>query len=441
MVKETSQKPASSSNTILIQGGIVIDPGRVNGRADVLIQHGKIVEVGFPLKTPIRQDSSVIILEANGWIVAPGLVDLHCHLREPGFEYKETIATGAASAVAGGFTSICCMPNTQPVNDNESITKFMLAKGEEAGKARVFPIGAITRKSEGEELADIGELVEAGCVAISDDGRPVMNSLVMRRALEYAKAFGIPVVDHCEDLHLTDGGCMNEGIVSTELGMPGIPDASEEVMVARNLALADLTGVHVHLAHLSTARSVELVRHAKGQGLPVSAEVCPHHFSITEEAVRCYNSNAKMNPPLRTDEDVRALKQGLVDGTIDVIATDHAPHALQEKQLEFDTAPFGIVGFETALPLTLRLVDDGILSLEQAIDKLTRAPSQLFHLPVGTLQPGNHADVVVFDPKEEWVVDPTQFHSKSQNTPFGGWTVKGKVKMTLVGGRVVYDAR
>ncbi|MEJ2231605.1 MAG: dihydroorotase, partial [Nitrospirales bacterium] len=261
---------------IIIQGGIVIDPGHVNGRADVLIQHGKIVEVGFPLTTPISQDSSATILEVNGWIVAPGLVDLHCHLREPGFEYKETIATGAASAVAGGFTSVCCMPNTQPVNDNESITKFMLAKGQEAGKARVFPIGAITRKSEGEELADIGELVEAGCVAISDDGRPVMNSLVMRRALEYAKAFGIPVVDHCEDLHLTDGGCMNEGIVSTELGMPGIPDASEEVMVARNLALADLTGVHVHLAHLSTARSVELVRHAKKQGLPVSAEVCPH---------------------------------------------------------------------------------------------------------------------------------------------------------------------
>jgi dihydroorotase len=440
MTKKTGQSP-TSSQLLCIQGGIVIDPGHVNGRADVFIQDGNILEVGFPLTNPLCQDSSVTILEANGWIVAPGLVDLHCHLREPGFEYKETIATGAASAVAGGFTTICCMPNTQPVNDNAAITKFMLAQGQEAGKARVFPIGAITKKSEGEELADIGELVDAGCVAISDDGRPVMNSLVMRRALEYAKAFGIPVVDHCEDLHLTDGGCMNEGMVSTELGMPGIPDASEEVMVARNLALADLTGVHVHLAHLSTARSVELVRHAKGQGLPVSAEVCPHHFSITEEAVRCYNSNAKMNPPLRTDEDVQALKQGLVDGTIDVIATDHAPHALQEKQLEFDTAPFGIVGFETALPLTLRLVHDGVLSLEQALDKLTRSPAQLFHLPVGTLQPGTHADIVVFDPHEEWVVDPTKFFSKSQNTPFGGWTVKGKVKMTLVDGRIVYDAR
>jgi dihydroorotase len=429
------------TQTVCIQGGIVIDPGHVNGRADVLIQNGKIVEVGYPLKQSITQDATTVILDASGWIVAPGLVDLHCHLREPGFEYKETIATGSASAVAGGFTSICCMPNTQPVNDNEAITKFMLTKGHEAGKARVFPIGAITKNSDGEELANIGELVGAGCVAISDDGRPVMNSLVMRRALEYAKAFGVPVVDHCEDLHLTDGGCMNEGVVSTELGMPGIPDASEEVMVARNLALADLTGVHVHLAHLSTARSVELVRHAKAQGLPVSAEVCPHHFSISEEAVRGYQANAKMNPPLRTNEDMLALKQGLVDGTIDVIATDHAPHAVQEKQLEFDSAPFGIVGFETALPLTLQLVHDGVLSLEQALDKLTRAPAKLFHLPVGSLSPGSLADVVIFAPEEEWVVDPEQFQSKSRNTPFGGISVKGKVKMTLVDGRLVYDAR
>ncbi len=430
-----------SPKTVCIQGGTVIDPGHVNGRADVLIQDGKIVEVGYPLKSAVAQNDSVTLLDASGWIVAPGLVDLHCHLREPGFEYKETIQTGSASAVAGGFTSICAMPNTQPVNDNAAITQFMLTKGKEAGKARIFPIGAITKNSDGEELANIGELVAAGCVAISDDGRPVMNSLVMRRALEYAKAFGVPVVDHCEDLHLTDGGCMNEGAVSTELGMPGIPDASEEVMVARNLALADLTGVCVHLAHLSTARSVELVRHAKAQGLPVSAEVCPHHFSITEEAVRGYKANAKMNPPLRTDEDMQALRQGLVDGTIDVIATDHAPHALQEKQLEFDTAPFGIVGFETALPLTLQLVHDGTLSMEQALDKLTRAPAQLFHLPVGSLTPGSLADVVIFDAQEEWVVDPEQFQSKSRNTPFGGMAVKGRVKMTLVDGRLVYDAR
>lgn len=426
---------------IVIRGGIVIDPGRFNGRADVLIRHGKIVEIGIPLRTSIPEGPSIRIIDATGRIVSPGFVDLHCHLREPGFEYKETIQSGAASAVAGGFTSICCMPNTQPVNDNESVTDFILTKAKEAGTARVFPIGAITKKSEGEELADIGELIGAGCIAISDDGRPVMNSLVMRRAMEYAKAFGVPVVDHCEDLHLSCGGSMNEGMVSTELGIPGIPHASEEVMVARNLSLAHLTGVHVHLAHLSTARSVELVRLAKKQGLPVSAEVCPHHFSVTEEAVRGYNSNAKMNPPLRTDPDVQALKDGLRDGTIDVIATDHAPHAIQEKQLEFDAAPFGIVGFETALPLTLRLVEEGVLSLEQALDKLAKSPATLFHLSVGTLDIGQEADVVVFDPQEEWVIDPARFRSKSRNTPFCGWKVKGRVKQTIVAGRLVYEDR
>lgn len=432
-------KTSRPTETIIIQGGTVIDPGRFHGRADVMIQGGKIIDIGHPLKARLQGPEPCRTIAANGCIISPGFVDLHCHLREPGFEYKETIQSGAASAVAGGFTSICCMPNTQPVNDNGSITEFILTKGREAGTARIFPIGAITKRSEGEELADIGELVEAGCIAISDDGRPVMNSLVMRRAMEYAKAFGVPVVDHCEDLHLSCGGSMNEGLISTELGIPGIPNASEEVMVARNLSLAHLTGVHVHLAHLSTARSVELVREAKRQGLPVSAEVCPHHFSVTEEAVRGYNSNAKMNPPLRADADVQALKAGLRDGTIDVIATDHAPHALQEKQLEFDSAPFGIVGFETALPLTLRLVTEGVLSLEEALDKLTNRPAQLFHLPVGTLEVGKDADLTIFDPEEEWVIDPNRFHSKSRNTPFGGWTVKGRIKKTLVGGRLVYE--
>jgi dihydroorotase len=432
-------KTSRPTETIIIQGGTVIDPGRFHGRADVMIQGGKIIDIGHPLKSRLQGPEPCRTIAANGCIISPGFVDLHCHLREPGFEYKETIQSGAASAVAGGFTSICCMPNTQPVNDNGSITEFILTKGREAGTARIFPIGAITKRSEGEELADIGELVEAGCIAISDDGRPVMNSLVMRRAMEYAKAFGVPVVDHCEDLHLSCGGSMNEGLISTELGIPGIPNASEEVMVARNLSLAHLTGVHVHLAHLSTARSVELVREAKRQGLPVSAEVCPHHFSVTEEAVRGYNSNAKMNPPLRADADVQALKAGLRDGTIDVIATDHAPHALQEKQLEFDSAPFGIVGFETALPLTLRLVTEGVLSLEEALDKLTNRPAQLFHLPVGTLEVGKDADLTIFDPEEEWVIDPNRFYSKSRNTPFGGWTVKGRIKKTLVGGRLVYE--
>ncbi|MDR4495413.1 MAG: dihydroorotase [Nitrospirales bacterium] len=434
-------KETMTPESIVIRGGTVIDPGRFNGLADVLVQNGRVVEIGMPLLASLPEGPALRTIDATGLIVSPGFVDLHCHLREPGFEYKETIQSGAASAIAGGFTSICCMPNTQPVNDNESITDFILTKAKEAGTARVFPIGAITKKSEGEELADIGELIGAGCIAISDDGRPVMNSLVMRRAMEYAKAFGVPVVDHCEDLHLSCGGSMNEGIVSTQLGIPGIPHASEEVMVARNLSLAHLTGVHVHLAHLSTARSVELVRLAKKQGLPVSAEVCPHHFSVTEEAVRGYNSNAKMNPPLRTDPDVQALKDGLRDGTIDVIATDHAPHAIQEKQLEFDAAPFGIVGFETALPLTLRLVEEGVLSLEQALDKLAKSPANLFHLPAGSLDVGEAADVVIFDPKEEWVIDPDRFRSKSRNTPFGGWKVKGRVKQTIVGGRLVYEDR
>ena len=370
-----------------------------------------------------------------------GFVDLHVHLREPGFEYKETIATGTASAVAGGFTSVCCMPNTSPVNDNQSVTKFILSQAAMAKKAQVFPIGAITKGSEGKELSEIGDLSEAGCVAISDDGRPVMNSQIMRRAMEYAKAFRVPVIDHCECLHLASGGCMNEGIVSTELGIPGIPSAAEEVMVARNLALAELTGAHLHLAHLSTAGSVRLTREAKERGIRVTAEVCPHHFSLTEDATRTYDSNAKMNPPLRTSHDIEALKQGLADGTIDAIATDHAPHAVQEKQLEFDAAPFGIVGFETALPLTLALVEEGVLSLETAIAKLTCEPARAFGLNKGTLAPGADADIVLIDPNSPWVVDPDRFHSKSRNTPFTGWKVRGKVVATVVSGTVVYKTR
>lgn len=426
---------------LLIQGGQILDPGRYQGPGDVLIENGIIQSVGMDLFKNEKDTNTLTVLDATGLLVAPGFVDLHVHLREPGFEYKETIATGTTSAVAGGFTSVCCMPNTNPVNDNQAVTEFILSKAASAKKARVFPIGAITKGSEGKELAEIGELSQAGCVALSDDGRPVMNSLVMRRAMEYSQAFGIPIVDHCEDLHLTAGGCMNEGLVSTELGVPGIPGASEEVMVARNLSLAELTGAHVHLAHLSTAGSVRLTREAKNRGISVTAEVCPHHFSLTEEATRTYDSNAKMNPPLRTSEDIEALKQGLADGTIDAIATDHAPHAVQEKQLEFDTAPFGIIGFETALPLTLALVQEGVLSLETAISKLTVEPSRAFGLNKGTLMPGAEADVVLIDPDMAWVVDPNKFHSKSRNTPFAGWNVRGKVIATIVGGTVVYDSR
>jgi dihydroorotase len=422
--------------TILVSGGRVIDPGRVNGPADVLIDGGRITAVGPKLKAP----AGAHVIDATGKVVMPGFIDLHVHLREPGFEYKETIASGAAAAVAGGFTSVCCMPNTSPVNDNQSITEFILEKARVAGTANVFPIGAITKGSEGKELAEIGDLRRAGCVAISDDGLPVMNSLVMRRAMEYAIAFDVPVVDHCEDLHLSEGGCMNEGMVSTQLGLPGVPAAAEDVMVARNLALAELTGARLHLAHLSTAGSVRMVRDAKARGIKVTAEACPHHFMLTEEACCGYNTHAKMNPPLRTGADVQAIKDGLRDGTIDVIATDHAPHAAQEKQQEFAAAPNGIVGLETAWPLTLTLVEEGVLSLEAAVAKLTTEPARAFGLKKGTLAPGADADVVIADLQEGWEVDPAYFRSKSRNTPFAGWKVKGRIRTTLVGGKIVFEA-
>lgn len=421
--------------TLLIQGGHVIDPGRVNGVADVLIENGTISAVGPALTAP----AGATVIQAKGQLVLPGFVDLHVHFREPGFEYKETIESGTAAAVAGGFTTVCAMPNTNPVNDNQAVTEFMLERAKAAGNAHLYPIGAITKKSEGKELAEIGDLRRAGCVAISDDGKPVMNSLVMRRAMEYARAFDVPVVDHCEDLHLSEGGCMNEGLVSTELGLPGIPSAAEDVMVARNVSLAELTGARLHLAHISTAGSVRMVREAKARGLKVTAEACPHHFTLTEELTRGYNTHAKMNPPLRTMQDVQAIKEGLRDGTIDVIATDHAPHATQEKQQEFTEAPFGIVGLETALSLTLALVDEGVLTLESAVDKLATAPAKAFSLNAGTLAVGAPADVAIVDPNREWQVDPSRFRSKSRNTPFAGWKVKGRVTTTIVSGRVVFE--
>ncbi len=434
-MKESNELMKSSSNgQILISGGHVIDPGRLNGLADVLIEEGRVVAVGPGL----RASAGATKIDATGRLVLPGFVDLHVHFREPGFEYKESIQSGAAAAVAGGFTSVCCMPNTNPVNDNQAITELMLDRARVAGLANVFPIGAITKGSEGKELAEIGDLRRAGCVAISDDGKPVMNSLVMRRAMEYALAFDVPVVDHCEDLHLAEGGCMNEGAISTELGLPGIPSAAEDVMVARNVALAELTGARLHLAHISTEGSVRMVREAKSRGLKVTAEACPHHFTITEETVRGYNTYAKMNPPLRTWKDVQAIKEGLRDGTIDVIATDHAPHATQEKQLGFTEAPFGIVGLETALPLTFALVEEGVLSLEAAVDKLSTAPAKAFSLAKGTLAVGADADVAIVDQQEQWEVDPAKFYSKSRNTPFAGWKVKGRVTTTIVGGRVVF---
>jgi len=432
---------ASSTQTLLIQGGHVIDPGRINGIADVLIEQGKITAVGANLTAQGKgKNGSVQIIDARHKLVLPGFVDLHVHFREPGFEYKETIKSGTAAAAAGGFTSVCCMPNTQPVNDSQAITEFILEKARIAGNARVYPVGAITKGSEGKELAEIGDLRRAGCVAISDDGQPVMNSLVMRRAMEYALAFDLPVIDHCEDLHLSEGGCMNEGVVSTQLGLQGVPAAAEDVMVSRNLALAELTGARLHLAHLSTAGSVRLVREAKARGIRVTAEACPHHFTLTEEAVRGFNTLAKMNPPLRAWDDVQAIKDGLRDGTIDVIATDHAPHATQEKLQDFAAAPNGIVGLETALSLTLVLVEEGVLTLESAVAKLTKAPARAFSLNAGTLASGVDADVVIVDPQETWEIDPSRFRSKSRNTPFAGWKVKGRVHATLLGGRIVYES-
>ncbi|ALA59719.1 dihydroorotase [Nitrospira moscoviensis] len=421
---------------ILIKGGRIVDPGRFVGTGDVLIEQGKIAAVGATVAAP----AGATVIDAKGLLVLPGFVDVHVHFREPGFEYKETIQSGAAAAVAGGFTTVCCMPNTNPVNDNQAVTEFILERAKQAGLAHVLPVGAITKGSEGKELAEIGDLRRSGCVAISDDGKPVMNSLVMRRAMEYAKAFDLTVVDHCEDIHLAEGGCMNEGLISTELGLPGIPAAAEDVMVARNVSLSELTGARLHLAHISTAGSVRMVREAKARGIAVTAEACPHHFTLTEEVVRGYNTHAKMNPPLRTWADVQAIKEGLRDGTIDVIATDHAPHATQEKQQDFTEAPFGIVGLETALSLTLGLVDEGVLSLEQAVTKLTSAPAAAFGLSKGTLAVGADADVVLVDPNEQWTVDPAKFRSKSRNTPFAGWKVKGRVRVTIVGGRPVFDA-
>jgi len=424
---------------LLIRNGRLIDPAHHRDEiTDVLIENGKISRIGKSLKADGPKSETQIIDGTGRWVV-PGFIDVHVHLREPGFEYKETIKTGTEAAAAGGFTSICCMPNTNPVNDNQSVTRMILEKARQEGRVHVHPIGAITKGSLGEELSEVGDLVEAGCVAITDDGKPVMNSEVMRRAMEYALAFDLTVIDHCEDEHLMEGGVMNEGVVSMELGLKGIPSAAEEVMVARNLILSELTGARLHLAHISTAGSVRLIREAKSRGVRVSAETCPHYFSLTEEAVRGYNTNAKMNPPLRTPQDRDAVKQGLKDGTIEVIATDHAPHAEDEKNREFDRAPFGIVGLETALPLTLMLVEEGILTLEEAVAKLTVFPARVMRINRGHLGIGAEADLCLIDPEAVWTVDPARFHSKSKNTPFGGWKMKGLVSMTIVEGRVVYS--
>lgn len=425
---------------ILIEGGRVVDPANtVDAVLDVLIEDGRIAAVG-PLRSARDAAPPDRVLDARGKVVCPGFVDLHVHLREPGREDKETIATGTRAAARGGFTSVCCMPNTHPVNDNQSVTEFILDRAKREGSVNVFPVGAITKGQQGEELAEIGELVRAGCVAISDDGKPVMNAEVMRRALEYAGMFGIPVVQHAEDLHLTGKGVMHEGLVSTELGLRGIPAASEAVIVARDLLLAELAGSHYHVAHITTAEAVGLVRDAKAKGLKVTCEVCPHHFALSDDAVRNFNTNAKMSPPLRSTRHVEAIKAALRDGTIDAIATDHAPHTLQEKEQEFDYAPNGIIGLETAFGLTVTMLVEGeVLSLSQAIARLTCEPARVFSLPKGTLSVGVDADVTIVDPTREWVVDVKSFASKSRNSPFHGWKLRGEVLATIVGGKVVWE--
>ena len=424
---------------IVIQGGTVIDPANaLEAEQDVCIEDGVIREVGQPKSF---EEAEAERINATGCIVSPGLIDMHVHLREPGFEYKETVLTGTQAAVAGGFTSVACMANTSPVNDNGAVTRFITEQARMAKLARVFPIGALSKGLQGEELAEIGEMIDEGAVAISDDGRPVMDANLMRRALEYCSMFDVPISVHEEDLNLSAGGSMNEGPTSMRLGIRGIPSAAEEVMVARDIALARLTGGRVHIAHVSTLRAVELVRQAKAEGLAVTAEVAPHHFTLTEEAVEGYNTNAKMSPPLRLAEDVAAMKEGVRDGTIDAIATDHAPHHRDEKEIEFDQAAHGITGLETALPLTLNLVREGVLSLSEAIQKLTKNPARILGLPYGTLSTGVPADLTVFDPDATWRVDPLTSRSRSQNTPFASWELLGKVVLTMVDGRLVYDAR
>ncbi len=424
-------------SVLVFRGGRIIDPVRaLDEVGDLIVRDGHVEGTGRNEGTP----DGARVVDCAGKVVAPGLVDLHVHFREPGQEELETIATGAMAAAAGGFTAVCAMPNTDPVTDNQAAVGFILRQAMRAGKARVYPIGAITLGQKGEQLAEFGEMVGAGAVAVSDDGHPVVSSHMMRTALEYAQTFGIPVADHCEDPTLSLGGAMHEGLVASRLGLKGIPSAAEEIMVARDILLSELTGGHIHLCHMSTRGSVELIRRAKEKGLRVTAEATPHHFSLTHERVEGYDTNAKMNPPLREDEDREAVRQALRDGVVDAIATDHAPHHYDAKEREFDDAPNGIIGLETALGLALtELVHTGLISLPTLVERMSTVPARLFHLSGGSLAPGAPADLVVFDPARRWTVDPTRFFSKSRNTPWSGATLQGQVDLTLVRGHVVFE--
>jgi dihydroorotase len=423
---------------LLLKGGRVVDPARgLDGPFDLLLAEGVVASVGRKVTA-----KGARVLDVRGLIVCPGFIDVHTHLREPGREDKETIATGTRAAAAGGFTAVCAMPNTEPVNDQAGITRAVLERARTDGVVRVHPIGAITRGSRGEELAEYGDLREAGCVAVSDDGRPVPSARVMRRALEYAKAFGLPVIDHCEDPTLFEKASMNEGTVSTLLGLRGTPAASEAMVVERDVLLAELTAGRLHIAHISTAASVDAVRRAKTRGVQVTAEATPHHLLLTDELVREseYDTCTKMNPPLRGETDRRAVLEGLRDGTIDCIATDHAPHTVDDKKVEYDLAAFGVVGLETAVALCLdRLVRNGVVDLSQLVKLLSAHPARTLGLPGGTLAPGAPADVTVLDLSHRRQVDPARFESKGRSTPFAGWILEGWPVMTIVGGRVVFE--
>lgn len=424
------------SRTLVLAGGRIIDPSQsLDAIGDVVLIGDRVEHVGG--RVDASGDAEVV--DCSGHIVSPGFIDVHCHLREPGREDVETIGTGARAAAAGGFTAVCAMPNTDPVTDNQAAVGFVVRQGLAAHAARVYPIGAISVRQQGEALTEVGEMVGAGAVAISDDGKPVVSAHLMRTALEYARTFGIPVIDHCEEPTLAMGGAMNEGRVSARLGLRGVPSEAEEIMAIRDILLSRRTGGHVHLAHMSTKGSVELIRWGKERGIRVTAEVCPHHLSLTEDAVEGYNTNAKMNPPLRTAEDVAALQEAVRDGTIDLIATDHAPHHYDEKEREFADAPNGIVGLETALAVVVTtLVGSGVLDYAQLVDRMSVAPARLFRLPGGSLARGRPGDVTVFDPTEEWVVDPSKFLSKGRNTPYAGRRLQGRAVCTVVGGRIVH---
>lgn len=421
---------------IIIKGGIVVDPVRQQETvADVLVEGDLIRSIG-----PELDAGGARLLDATGKLVVPGLIDMHVHLREPGFEAKEDIVSGTRAAVRGGFTAVACMPNTNPVADNNSVITYILTKARAAGLARVYPIGAVTRGSRGEELAELAEMQAAGAVAVSDDGQPVMNAGVLRRAMQYAGMLGLTVISHCEDRDLVAGGVMHEGLMSTLLGLKGIPAEAEEVMVARDIILADRTGCRLHIAHISTAGAVRLVREAKNRGVQVTAEATPHHFTLTDEAVAGYYTNTKVNPPLRGAADVEAVREGLADGTIDVIATDHAPHTFEDKDVEYDRAPFGLVGLETAVGLVwTELVHTGLLTPAQAVAKMSTNPARILGVPGGILAQGSVADLTIIDPNREEVVDPERFAGKSRNTPFAGWLLRGLPVLTMVAGREVYQ--